>query len=69
MSKHTAEQMFQKAQAKADRLFEGIEKRLVKASVPVKEVKEIMRMIAEYGNAEIDAESYCENGVDVEVNR
>ena len=66
--KKTAEEMWRKEQDRADRLYRELWDRLKKAGVPFKEQKKIMDMIAEYGNAEISAESYCENGVDVEVN-
>lgn len=54
-------QPWEKAQAKADGIYEDIEKMLVKEGVPVQSVKAIMQMVNDYREAEFKVEAYCEN--------
>ena len=44
---------------KANKLYLEIETLLIKARISEKECKVIMKKVAAYGNAEIDAEACC----------
>ena len=47
------------AQEKGDRIYSQIIERLTRLGLSDQDVHRVMSMVAEYGNAEIEAESFC----------